>query len=349
MMKNLNWLWQISSPVCLHEAVGMKESWVKAIYVQKRRISFVARALKLTASLEPYMHSRPGSQLQRALKQRPEIVGVVLWPYICHSWCARTRLNQIESHYKAIASINPQFDISVQQSWQVLNLEENMAGLRVVIDQPKWFMREGLLVINLFIAETRIYSLAFSFSYESGRLVAYIGAIQGVDTEGILEEYKNLTKALHGMRPRDFLLEAFRTLCRCAGVHRIYAVDDAKRQHRGEYYRGQAKSLFCDYNSIWMDRGGVRHDEDFFLLSVHTPVKSLEEIPSKKRAMFRRRYEFLQSIEERMQEILGKPQRKNNVIPFTGKRAARKQGLSAWLNSVGCFDAEFILTVASNI
>ena len=243
--------------------------------------------------------------------------------------------------------MNSLFDIPTEQPVQLLQLEEVASGLRVVIDQPKWFMREGLLVVNLFVEDTRIYSLAFSFAFESGRVVAYIGAVQGVDTEGILEEYKSLTKLLHGMRPRDFLLEVFRTLCRCAGVHSIYAVDDAKRQHRSDYYQGQAKSLFCDYNSIWLDRGGVWHDPDFFLLAVNTPVKNLDEIPSKKRAMFRRRYELLQSIEERIQGVLDN--RRRRVIPLPEKSPATKPGVGGWLNSMGCFGSEFIMSVAGII
>ena len=99
-------------------------------------------------------------------------------------------------------------------------------------------------------------------------------------------------------------VEVFRTFCRCANVSRIYAVNDAKRQHRSSYF-GAAKSeiLFMNYNHIWTERGGTQDSEDFFVLSMDTPMKNLEEIASKKRAMYRRRYELLQSIEERMQGI----------------------------------------------
>ena len=98
----------------------------------------------------------------------------------------------------------------------------------MVIDQAKWFMREGQLVINLFVGEVRMFSLAFSLGRDGGERTAFVGAVQGRDIEGVADEYRDLTKAAHGMRPRDLLFEIFRMLCshpRCdpdpRGVRRL--------------------------------------------------------------------------------------------------------------------------------
>ena len=302
---DLKWLWKISEVVCDQpKASAQKFSFAKA-RIMKWRIRYISKAAQLLDSLQVFIHPPKGSTLQRAMAQRPELIGVVVWPYICTSWDASTSLRRIDEHFKVIEMMGTRLDFEVNETLPLLDLADVSANLRVVLDQPKGFMREGLLVINLFALEVRIYSLAFSFAFEEGRVIAHIGAIQGVDTEGIQDDYKDLTKALHGMRPRDFLVEVFRIFCRCANVSRIYAVNDAKRQHRSSYF-GAAKSetLFMNYNHIWTERGGAQVSEDFFVLSMDTPMKSLEEIASKKRAMYRRRYELLQSIEERMQGFL---------------------------------------------
>ncbi|MCU7816548.1 MAG: VirK/YbjX family protein [Candidatus Thiodiazotropha sp. (ex Rostrolucina anterorostrata)] len=52
-----------------------------------------------------------------------------------------------------------------------------------------------MLVINLYIGDSRIFSLAFSFyQYESGEIDAIIGAIQGRKSSNIKEIYHDITK-----------------------------------------------------------------------------------------------------------------------------------------------------------
>ena len=302
---NLRWLWKISALVCEHENPHNKKLGFGAVRVLKRRLYYVAKSLRLISSLQVYMHPRAGSPLQRVMEQRPELVGVTIWPYVCLSWSAETRLQRIDEHFRVVEKLNSALDFPVNGLLLLLDLEDITTNLRVVLDQPKWFMREGLFVINLFMLDVRIYSLAFSLGFEEDEVVVYVGAIQGVDVDGIVGDYRDLTKALHGMRPRDFLVELFRIFCRCTGVTRIYAVNDAKRQHRSSYF-GSEKSgeLLLNYNDIWVERGGVLDSEDFFVLSIETPMRNLDEVPSKKRAMYRRRYELLQSIEDRMQVSL---------------------------------------------
>src|SRR5205085_10943663 len=140
----------------------------------------------------------------------------------------------------------------------LLDLSEIRPGFQVVLDQPRWFMREGQFAINLFLNETRLYSLVFSLFRDGDVLTAFIGAIQGRDIEGILEEYRDLTKAAHGMRPRDLLIEIFRFFGQAIGLTRILAVSDGSCQHRSNYYGGSAsRKISTDYNEIWEDRGGT--------------------------------------------------------------------------------------------
>jgi uncharacterized protein len=305
IVDDLRWLWKMSALVCEHENPNTKKFGFGAFRVLKRRIYFVAKSLRLIGSLQVYMHPREGSPLQRVMEQRPELVGVTIWPYICSSWSAKTCLQRIDEHFRVIEQMDSILDFPVNGMLPLLDLEDIATNLRVVLDQPKWLMREGLFAINLFLLDSRIYSLVFSFGFEENRVVAYIGGVQGVDVEGILDDYKDLTKALHGMRPRDFLVELFRIFCRCVGVTKIYAVNDAKRHLRSRYFGTEkAEKLFLNYNDVWMERGGVQGNEDFFFLSIETPLKNLDEVPSKKRAMYRRRYELLRSVEDRMQVSL---------------------------------------------
>ena len=265
------------------------------------RVKFVLRALKCKDSFRPFIAPAASGAVLRALEKRPEMLGAVFWPYICSNWDAHQRLRHIADHFKVIDSMGHPFDFPIDQSFQVLNLADVQESLRLVLDQPRWFMREGQLVLNLFAGDVRIYSIAFSFGCEVGDTVAYVGAIQGGNTTGVMADYKDLTKTLHGMRPRDFLVELLRSLCRAAGVKKIYAIAEASRQHRSNYF-GRAKSdvLSLDYDEIWTERGGVRVNDDFFVLAMAPALKPLEEVASKKRAMYRRRYELLETLDVRI-------------------------------------------------
>jgi uncharacterized protein len=113
-----------------------------------------------------------------------------------------------------------------------------------------------------------------------------------------------MTKISNGMRPRDLLIEIFRLFCAELGVTEIYAVSDEYRHHRDHRYFGKlaAKKFSTNYNEVWVDRGAVRVDPMFYQLAVTEPERDLADIPSKKRGMYRRRFEMLRNIKSQMHD-----------------------------------------------
>jgi uncharacterized protein VirK/YbjX len=293
IIENLKFLWNTSAKVCGD----------KGLTAAKRRVQFMLNAGVNYSHLKPMLDAPPATALGRFMGQRPEIVGALLWPYQCSAWSARTRLTRIRAHYSAISEISSPFDFSPHEQLVLLDLREITEDLRLVLEQPHWFMREGQLTISLFDGETRIYSLVFSLLREDGTLVAFIGGIQGRDIEGVLDKYRELTKASHGLRPRDLLLELFRMLCAPLGVEQIRGVADEYRQNRSRYFGKSAKTkiLPTNYNDIWEDRGGSRIAPTFYQLPAQSQQRELEEIPAKKRGMYRRRYALLSSLKAQLQ------------------------------------------------
>lgn len=250
------------------------------------------------------MEPPAGSALERITRNYPQMIGALCWPYISASFDAGERLRRIIAHYQAIDALGPPFDFGGDERLVLADLGELMPGLRLVLDQPVWFLREGGLTLNLFIDSFRAFSIAFSFRREAdGRLTAWIGGIQGRNRDDMLETYRNLTKLIHGLRPRDFLLEAFRMLCRRLEVSELWAVSDAARHHRHPYFRGAVKSS-TNYDEIWLDRGGVAVDKDFFQLPLAKERRDEATIKPNKRPMYRRRFELLDALEAEIGERL---------------------------------------------
>ena len=293
-IRHLVWLWAISSTVC--DGSG--------IVLIARRIRFLLRSLGAYGSIKPMIDAPQESPLARLIQHRPETVGAVIWPYQCSGWDARRRLERIRDHYSVVEKIGGVIDFPVTGKLILLDLSEIREGFHVVLDQPKWFMREGQLAINLFLAETRMYSLVFSLFHHGNEIAAFVGAIQGRNIEGVLGQYRELTKASYGMRPRDLLIEIFRMLCELLGVRHIFAISDQYRHYQSGYFGDPSaiKEKVKNYDEIWIERGGVREDPMFYRLDLHLQQRELNVIPAKKRGMYRQRYTMLQTIRLQMED-----------------------------------------------
>lgn len=259
-----------------------------------RRIGYVRTALELDGMLAPLVEAPAGSYIARVLASRPTLLGVVSSPYVTAQWPPNKRVAHLVRHLERAGAM-PGLAVDADGSRVLLDLAEVAPGLRVVLDHAPWFTREGPLVVNLFVGEERVYSLAYSLGEDGdGRRAVWIGAVQGRALDTAKDTYRDLTKALHGMRPRDFLVELFRMLCRAGGIEVIYAVADGSRVHRAAYFgKASVEKLQVNYDEIWADRGGTPFDAELFRLPLDAARKPLEEVPSKKRAMYRRRFELL--------------------------------------------------------
>lgn len=265
-----------------------------ALVRQGRMVLEGLRAFPLTQQM---LAPAPGTALERIMRQRPEFIGALLWPYLSASFETEERLSRIVGHYAVIDGLGTPFPFDCDERLVLVDLAEVMPGLRLVLDQPIWFLREGGLVLNLFIDSFRAFSIAFSLRREAdGQLTAWIGGLQGRNRDDMLETYRSLTKLLHGLRPRDFLLEALKMLLRKLGVTRLYAVSDAARHHRHAFF-GRVKAVLQDYDEIWADRGGVAISADFFELPMTAERRDEATIKPNKRSMYRKRFEFLDRLE----------------------------------------------------
>jgi len=217
----------------------------------------------------------------------------------------------LASHYEVVTKSCPQLLLFGRSESLVLSdLSAFAADCSLVLDRPIWFMREGELVLNLFQGDLRIASIAFTLCYTEGELCIFIGAVQGihkgVESERSLDIYRELTKSFEGLRPRSFLIEVIKYIAAQIGVEKIYAVGDGFRHHRHAYFGTEkAQDLAANYDVIWLEHGATPSArEDFFEIPMALSIKPLESIASKKRAMYRRRYELLDDTFKKIDGVL---------------------------------------------
>ena len=88
-------------------------------------------------------------------------------------------------------------------------------------------------------------------------------------------------------------------------VH-LYAVSDACRHHRHAYFGSdKGQDLAANYDVIWLEHGATASSHaDFFALPLAAVQRAEQDIPAKKRAMYRRRQVLLDDVFARLQAVL---------------------------------------------
>ncbi|MEK8030169.1 DUF535 family protein [Ideonella sp. DXS29W] len=267
-------------------------SWV-------RRARFCANAWMCRREWRALRHVPPQSELGKMMQARRDMAHILAWPYLHRAWSIRHRVETVVAHYRHVER-HAWLQIPLGTRQLLAHVGPAEEGLTLQLDQPEWMSQEGELTLSLFEGTMRLYSVAFSIGRRKGRPTLYIGAIQGRSTKGITERYAELTKRLHGCRPRDLVLLATLFLAEAMDIERVYAISDYYRHYRHARMLARLDKNVptADYDEIWRDRGGVETVDGFFAIETAYQPRPLETVATKKRAMYRRRYEMLGAVRE---------------------------------------------------
>jgi uncharacterized protein VirK/YbjX len=150
---------------------------------------------------------------------------------------------------------------------------------------------EGLWSLALLDAQGEVaYQLSFGFTDRHGLL---IGSIQG-RREG-KDCIQTLTKQLHGLRPPFLLLYALQCLAQAWGLNRLSGIDLAHQVKRNPKHHTRQGFQF-DYAAFWQEAGAQLNPHGHWALPLSTPRRSPEDIPTRKRSQYRKRYALLDAL-----------------------------------------------------
>lgn len=177
---------------------------------------------------------------------------------------------------------------------QGLTLVELSDQTRVVLSLNDVSFHEGLWQIGLIGADgVRLYSIGFGFTDEHTLLM---GNVQGpsLKDEG-LERIRDVTHAAHGMRPPHLLVHALRVLAAHWGATSLQGVDPDNHV-KGRWNLRNSRLRF-DYRGFWEEHAATREAAGNWSLPLDTSLRPLEEVATKRRAMYRRRYAMLEALQ----------------------------------------------------
>lgn len=263
-----------------------------------RRLRFYMAAFGHLRAIDRWIHTDTPCALQIELRRSRSLFKSITNPYIHSNWTMPQRMCAIATHYRLLTDLHLQFlNFSVDHYWNCVDFKLGEQNFRIVMDRQPWMGAEGELVASLFLGIDRIYAMAFSIGGEPDAPYLIVGAIQGTNNAANTTLYADLTKLFDGMRPRDLMVNITKMIAQNMGCAQLHCIADDCHQSLG---RGNQFARTAKYDDIWTENHGARNDAGFFVMDTKLHKRADEDIPARKRALYRRRYALLDDLEQRV-------------------------------------------------
>ena len=283
-----------------------------------RRCYGTAKLLASPAEMRCLRKAPPASALGALVARQENISALAAQPFVCAAWPSGLRLRRMIDHCAIIDRLGHPFTLSGDQYVEIIGFDLGDQQCRLTLDQPAWFGCDGLLTATMWVDIHRLFSISFCLSDQGAQRVAYIGGLQGRRGDDVLAQKRGLTKAAHGMRPRDLAFELFRMLLPHLGVTRLKCVTNANRSQmtmRALQSISTRHQVLLDYDELCESRGGRLGDDGFYTIPVIRLERESADIPVRKRAMYNRRYVLLRQLADNIASALrqGLPIRRHDT------------------------------------
>lgn len=269
------------------------------------RGKFVLRSLLYRRQLSKVFDLFQVSHLNALPASHPELLDKPMRPYCFAGSTPAQRADMLENHYRLLLESYPQLIDPLYLGEGIALGRYPLSGCGIVLRYDGTFRREAELALSIVNGEgQRLYSCAFSLAGSVDRLILMIGSMQGPEpaVENAQDRVRELTKEGHGLRPKSLLVQLVLQLAQSMGAAEVLAVRKRAHVFQAKRYSSKQKAnLQADYDELWQEFDARDVDANFVALQAQ-PRKPLEEIASKKRAMYRRRYEWLDLLVQEMSE-----------------------------------------------
>jgi uncharacterized protein VirK/YbjX len=258
------------------------------------RLKYTCRMLQASSarrSFMRYLSADAAWQSLFSLNQRCYYVPFRL--YLDRRWSQKKRFEQCATDLRVAET---KFGLRLAQQLsdgQRARLSEQ-ASFSVDLELNRISFHEGFWSLSLKDSQGQaLFNMSFGFLSQHAVLVA---SVQGVraDSGCNLEAIQSITKQNHGLRPHHLLLNIFQLACADWGITEIRGIDP---DHQVKKRRHANKQGFTfDYREFWTELGAVQLDDQHWLLPKQPQRRCAEDIPARKRALYRKRYAFLDDL-----------------------------------------------------
>ena len=258
-------------------------AWQNPAYRRKFMLRSLATPVS-TSRLLTNLAKQP--RLMQMLQVQPGLPCRLHRPWLTVKMDRQHALESLNWHYQAMSRQLPATLLKGYLSTQGTTLltltgkDEQQFTVRLCADA--FLDKEGEATLTFCdVQNTVLAELTFTLCQFEGKSTLFIG----------------------GLFPKPLLVEAAMTFGAAFPVVQIVAVSNATHIYRSWRYRKKKEGkLLADYDGFWSSLGGEKQESGHFMLPLAMPRKPVEEIASKKRAEYRRRYALLDSLIQQVKQ-----------------------------------------------
>ena len=162
--------------------------------------------------------------------------------------------------------------------------------------------KEGILSIVLRLDEYYLYQMMIWIApNKDGEWSLWIGAMQGPNMANAKDVIRKVTRRCHSYRTKNFILHVTQEVAKALGMKHIYAVTNYG--YYANTHIRMEKKLKTSFSDFWEESGGHPcEDKRFYELPMREARKTMEEIPTRKRNYYRKRYALLDEVDASVAE-----------------------------------------------
>lgn len=281
-------------------------AWQNPSYRRKFLLRSLLRPLG-TAQLLSSLARQPDVLLM--LHAQPGLPCRLHRPWLSLNFDQKKTLAALEYHYRAFCTHLPVTMRSRFYTPQGITLAEltgkngEQYSIRFYAD-PRLDKEGEATLIFCDEQRTQLAGMTFALCKYQGKRTLFIGGLQGAKANIPHDAIQAATKGCHGLFPKRILLEACTELTAYLDAEQIIAVSNDTHIYQSWRYRKKKQGqLHADYDSFWESLNGERTAEGTFRLPLFIARKAMEDIASKKRAEYRRRYALLDSLQSQISQV----------------------------------------------
>lgn len=246
-------------------------------------------------------------ELDDVLATQPRLPVRLHRPYLAANFDRKMRLDAVRFHYHVIRQtfMPAQFNALLSHDGLPLAKVEGKDGEIYTLAMMMFPVldKEGestILLCNS--AGDFLTKMTFTFCEYKGSSALFIGGVQG-NSQMPHEAIQKATKSCHGIFPKRILMEAICRLAEQLNIEKVMAVSNEQHIFRSPRYHDKNKVILSDYNAFWESVGGECDSRGYYHIPRSLARKHIEDIASKKRAEYRRRYQLLDNIDEQLSQL----------------------------------------------
>lgn len=261
------------------------------------RMKFVARSAWFGRSNRDWLRTLVSQRwTHQLLLAQPALAERLHRPYQQSGFDRWDRLAVLRQHYRACGELGWQsLCRRIADEGVCLGRIDGRDGkpLTLELGYAEQFAKEGEWALSLRLGDERLYTMVLSLRVDAGGRRLFIGCVQGPSSNDGLALVRDLTRSLHGERPRSLLLEAARALAAEAGCVALELVADRSHIYRNPRRR---RSIRFRYDEFATELDGAPTTSGTWLIPVSVPRRPIAAVASKRRAATLRKRALIDTL-----------------------------------------------------